>query len=827
MNATFHDLRFAFRQLRKSLGFALTAVLTLALGIGATTAMYSIVRSTLLAPLPYPHPEELVGLGFSQPADPPYDGQTGETGNLIMAQAKSFASIGIADGGPLGANLSTGNGAAQSIHSLRVSSTYLPTLGIEPILGHTFTREEDLPHAAPTVLLSETLWRDAFNADPNILGKIVHINEDAYTVIGVMPSRFATVDSPDTWQPLHLSADDPGYQGTNYTMIARLKPSVSLQQAAAEMHTINAAIYRTFPVYTQYVNPGEPLMQQTVLPLHDIVVSNARPSLMALSAAVLAVLLLACLNLAGLMTARSIGRRSEIALRAALGASRAATLRLLLSESLLLAIAGSVLGLAFAAFVVPLLVKFSPIDTTQIHAPTIDISAAVFAILTGCATTLIFGLVPALTVLRKSVGMYIGNSRSAGDTASHQRLGKSLIIAQVALATTMLSAGALLLSAFVNMRAIPSGIRPQHLNALEVNLKGEAYASAAHTTQFISAVEDRLRQIPGVAQVATVNGLPLEGGLNASAGPAAHRDQIRNSEIRFITPGYFRTTGMTILSGNDISSADTATTQPVALINDIAAKRWFPGDNPIGQSIIALGKTPRRVIGITTSAHTRSLADGIRPTAFIPLSQVPDSSMKTINGWFATNFVIRTVERHGLPDPGIARAATAAVTAVDPEVPAKFAPMQSFIDKNVAAPRFFSWLAGAFAAFALLLTLVGLFGLLSYQVTSRTRELGVRMALGAQRHEILMLVLNKGLVLTAVGLAIGIAGSIALRGVIASLLYTTVDGLGRDAAASLLGNRMLALSIAAGAMLLSSVAASLIPAHRAAQLEPTEALRTE
>ncbi len=474
------------------------------------------------------------------------------------------------------------------------------------------------------------------------------------------------------------------------------------------------------------------------------------------------------------------------------------------------------------------MVASSPIDTTQIHTPTIDLSAAVFAIAIGCATTLIFGLVPALTVFRQSVGTHIGNTRSAGETAPQQRLGKSLVVAQVALATTMLSAGALLLSAFLNMRAIPSGIRPRHLYALQVNLKGDAYASAAHTQQFISAVEDRLRQIPGVARVATVNGLPLDTGLNANAGPADHQDKVKNSEIRFISPGYFTTAGLPLLAGNDISAADSATAPKVALINDMAAKRWFPGRNPIGEFIIAFGKDPLRVIGVTANVHDMSLANNVRPTAYVPLAQIPDDAMKTINGWFSTSFLLRTIERNGSPDPDLAHAASAAIAAVDPEVPAaKFAPMQSFVDKNVAAPRFFSWIAGGFAVFALLLTVVGLFGLLSYQVTSRTRELGVRMALGAQRYQILTLVLNNGLALTAIGLAVGIAGSVALRSVIASFLYTTVDGLGRDAATSLLGNRALAIAIATTVMLLAAIAASLIPAQRAAHLEPTEALRAE
>jgi predicted permease len=610
-------------------------------------------------------------------------------------------------------------------------------------------------------------------------------------------------------------------------MIARLKPGVSLQQATAEMNGLTAAIYRQFPSYTQYTPPGAPRMQEFVWPLQQIVVSNARSSLLALSVAVLAVLLLACLNLAGLMTARAIARRGEVALRTALGASRSTTLRLLLTESLVLALAGSLLGLVFANFIIPVLIKTSPIDIPQLHVASINLSVALFAIVAGATTTLIFGLIPALTVFRQSVGAHIGNARSAGETAPQQRLGKSLIVAQVALATTMLSAGALLLSAFLNMRAIPSGVRPQHLYALQVTLKGNAYASAAHTQQFITASEDRLRQIPGVAQVAVIDGLPLDRGLNDGAGPADHSDQIKNSEIRPVGPGYFRTSGLQLLAGNDISVDDTATTSNVAIINDLAAKRWFPGRNPIGEYIIALSKTPRRVIGVSANAHNSSVAEGIRPTAYIPIAQVTDGAMKEVNGWIATTFLLRTAERKGLPDPDIALAASAAIQSVDPDVPAaKFAPMQSFIDKDVAAPRFFSWLAGGFAFFALLLTMVGLFGLLSYQVASRTRELGVRMALGAQRHQILTLVLNSGLVLTASGLCLGIFSSLALRSVIAHLLSDTI-GSSPTTTASLLGHQSVAVALAALAMVIAASFASFIPARRAAHLEPNEALRNE
>jgi predicted permease len=826
MSSPLTDLRYTLRQLRRSPGFALTSVITLALGIGATTAMYSIVRSTLLAPLPYPHPEELVGLGFSQPGDAPNDIETGEAGDVLLTRAISFSGMGIADSSPLGANFSYGGRNTQAIHSLRVSSGYLPTLGVPALLGRTFTREEDLPGAAPTVVLSEHLWRHTLNADPHIVGRTIHINADSYTVIGVMPAALATVDSPDIWQPLRLSPVDPGYGGVNYQMIARLKPGTSVRQASAELATLTQAIYRQFPTYNEWELPGAPKIQQFLWPLQRVVVSNARSSLVALSAAVIAVLLMACLNLAGLMTARSIGRRSEIALRTALGASRAAMLRLLLTESLVLALAGSLAGLAFARLAAPLLLSYSPIDLPQLHHASIDLPVAIFAMLVGCGTTLLFGLIPALSIFRTSLGSNLGNTRTAGESAPQQRVSKSLIVAQVALATMLLSAGAFLLSAFLHMRSMPPGIRPQHLYALQVNLKGDTYASSTRTQQFISAVEDRLRQIPGVARVSTVNGLPLDTGLNDSAGPSDRPAEVKNAEIRFVTPGFFATAGTTLLAGGDISQADTATSQPVVLINEVAAKRWFPDSSPVGKFVLFKGNGTklRRVIGVTANVRNLSLAEHIRPTVYIPYTQVDDETMKILNGWFATTFVLRTVERGDSRDPDITAAASAAVTAVDPEVPAaKFAPMQSFIDKSVAAPRFFSWLAGGFAIFALLLTLIGLFGLLSYQVASRTRELGIRMALGAQRHQVLTLILNSGLTLTMIGLALGIACSFALRGAIASVLSDTIG----TAAPALLGGQVSTIATAAAAMLLSAAAACIVPAQRAASINPTEALRAE
>ena len=835
MSSFLHDLRFTLRQLRRSPGFTATAILTLGLGIGATTAMYSIVRSTLLAPLPYPPASELVGVAFTRAGEDPNAEQTGQTADFLREHATSFASVGIADDGPLGQNFSIngerGRASSETVRSLRVSSGYLPTLGVPPRLGRMFSAAEDLPGATPTAVLSEGLWRRTLNADPNVLGRVIHLNGDAYTVIGVMPASFTTVDAPDLWQPLHLSAKDPGYVGDNFQLIARLKPGVTSVLAATELTELTRALYRQFPFYKSWAMGHAGTPQERLWPLQQILVSGARTSLLALSAAVLAILLMTCLNLAGLISARAAGRHAEMALRTALGAGRGSMFRLLLTESLVLALAGSILGIVFASVAVPLLLASSPIDLPQLQSSAISVPSVIFAVAAGLGTTLLFGLLPALGVGRKAISPRLQGSRTAGETVPQQRVGRSLLVAQVALATTLLSIGAVLLGTFLHLRSIPSGVRPQHLSALQVNLKGEAYASSLHTQQFVAAVEDRLRQIPGVAEVSAVNGLPLDRGLNNGGYPLGRRELLQTVESRFVTPGYFRTVGTPLLTGTDLSVSDTATSPRVVLINQRMAELWWPGHNPIGEYVVDGGETSR-IIGVVANAHDRDLAGAVGATIYHPFSQVPDETMRAINGWFPTTFVLRSVAREGsatsdVPDPNLAASAAAAVTSVDPEIPAgKFAPMQSFIDHTVAAPRFFSWLSGAFAAFALLLTVIGLFGLLSFQVASRTREIGVRMALGARRSQILRLVLGKGLSLTSIGLVLGIVGSLAMHRLLASFIADTAR-IEPNAVASIYASQSLSLAISAAAMLLAAVAASLLPARRAASIEPTVALRAE
>ena len=425
MSSVTDDLRYTLRQLRRSPGFTATAVLTLGLGIGATTAMYSVVRGSLFDPLPYPHQEELVGIGFSRPGEAPNAIQTGETAAFLVAHARSFSSLGVANGGSGEENFSTGNGRPLTINVSHVSAGYLPALGVNPIRGRTFDAAEDIPGASAVVILSENLWRRNLDADPAIIGRSVHINAEPFTVIGVMPSAGATADSPDVWQPLRLSPVDAGYKGTNFQLIGRLKPGVTLVQANAELGILTSAILRQFPNYLQWSPPGATGYRESVWPLHEVMVGGARSSLLLLSVAVVAVLLIACLNLAGLVTARSALRRNEISLRAALGASRSVLLRLLLTESAILAFCGSILGIGLAHFASRALLAAAPISFPSLQSSGVHFGVALMALGTGCFTAVLFGLLPALVIFRQSAhtDAFMG-SRTLGGGTSQLRLSR-------------------------------------------------------------------------------------------------------------------------------------------------------------------------------------------------------------------------------------------------------------------------------------------------------------------------------------------------------------------------------------------------------------------
>jgi predicted permease len=826
------DFQYALRQLRRSPVFTATALLTLALGIGVTTAMYSVVRSLLLEPLPYTQPDRLVAIAFQFPKEKPSTSQVGAVADFLMQHAQSFSSFGIADGGTTGVNLAatTAGGRPFQVQQLRVSRDFLTTLGLHPAMGRFFTADEDRSGGPRAALLSHQLWKTVFQSDPNIVGRTIHINGDDAPVVGVLPEGAlgdlnggTTQAAPaGIWQPLQLGPNDPGYDGDNYQMIARLRDGVSIQQAQSEMQSLLPQFARDNSWYYKWTGTGGTLNEFHVWPLQAALVGEIRGSLVILLFAVAAVLLVACLNLAGLMVARSTARTRELAVRSALGACRSDLLRLMVAESLLLALGGAALGLFFARTAAIAFVAYAPISLPHFHTTSnlwlmalVECSLAIIA-------TLCFGLLPAVVVLRRGVNENLRDAGSQGQSASYGRTGRVLVVAQVALAFTLLSAASLMLHQFLAMRSIAPGFDTKSVSIAQVTLKGDKYANAQRTVQLVQSVVQSLQQQPGVTQVGAVNGLPLDRGLNMGGGPADHKEKRQVIEARFITPHYLQAIGISLLQGRDIADSDRTTTPHIVIVNEAAAKKWWPGTSAIGQRVTLGSGSDFEIVGIARNTHEQSLLQPARPLFYVPLTQIDDKFMTMINGWFPTTFVIRQSANIDL-----SAAVAHAVQQADPELPvAKFERMQSVVDETVAAPRFFSWMSSGFAVFTLLLTSIGLFGLLSYQVAQRTREIGVRMALGASRSRVLTDVLRQGLTLTAIGLCIGMLTATLMPRVIDSILadyiFTTDGSLHTP-----LLQQASAAAIALALMLFIAALASALPARRAASIDPMRALRAE
>ena len=830
MNRLLNDFRYALRQLRRASGFTLTAVVTLALGIGVTAAVFSVVRSVLLQPLPYPEPDRLLGLAFTYPNEKPNAEQTGGTAEFVRDRSQEFSSVAIMDDGSAAVNLSVNGGHAVQVNAMRVSEGYFRTLGVMPALGRGFLPEEDRPGGARTAVLSDGLWTHVFGRDPSIVGRAIRVNQETFTVVGVMPASFAVtaetapgaMGTPDIWQPLQLSTKDAGYYGDNYEMFARLRPGVTLAEAQQQLDTLQKPLYDYFPDYRKwYIRAGE-LHGFRAWTLKDVLVSEVRRSLLTVMGAVLAVLLVACLNLAGLMMARAMRRSREIAMRSALGATRAQLVRLLACEGLLLALGGGVLAIAVARWGAGLLLHSAPLAIPNLHGEPHAWLLSAVVLLVALAATGIFSMLPALVVLRKTGRELRLSGPSVGETVSHARFSRALLVTQVALAMVLVSTASVLMGTFVRLRSLPSGVEPKQLTVFQVTLKGDRYANTRQTMQFVNAAMDRLRRTPGVDRVAAVNGLPLDRGLNMGANPTDRHELRQSVQFRAVTPGYFETMGMHLLAGREIADSDRAGGDQVVAIGATAAKKWWPGRSAIGETIHLGGEKSWRIVGVVSDVQMKSLVESGGVVVYGPLAQVDDEFMGVINGWFPTTIAVRTAA-----GVNIAAAAQQAVEQTDAEIPiARLTTMQAVIDSTIQEPRFLSLLSSGFSGFALVLTVIGLFGLLSYQVTQRTREIGVRMALGADRVNILRTILGRGLAVALAGVALGLAATWLIHPVIDHLLTDAgVDPSGSSQ--HIVMNGAQAAVLAAIAIIGATLGASWIPARRAASIEPMEALRTE
>lgn len=830
MNTMLNDFRYALRQLRRAPGFTLTAIVTLALGLGATAAVYSVIHSVLLSPLPYADPDRLVGVAFTPEHARPNAEQAGSTADFIREHNTMFSSVAITDDSGSTVNLSVNGGHAVQAGALRVSEGYFHTLGVMPALGRVFTADEDHPGTTRAAVLSDGLWTRVFGRDPGIVGRAIRVNQEAFTVVGVMPAGFhvdtetapGVLSTPDLWEPLQLGPKSAGYEGDNWEMIARLRSGVTLAQAQHELASLETPFFEQHPDYKNWYSEDHHLYQFRVWPLQDVVVSDVRRSLLTVMGAVLAVLLVACLNLAGLMMSRTMRRSREIALRSALGATRVQLVRLLAAEGLLLALGGGVLAIAAARVFTFVLLRVAPLGIPSLNGEpdSLLLSAVVFCL--ALAATAVFSLLPAMVILRKRGREMRLGGPSLGETVSHARLSRALLIAQVAMAMVLVSTASVLMGTFVKLRALPSGVEPKQLTVFQVDLKGDRYASTQHTAQFVSTVLEQLRRTPGVDRAAAINGLPLDRGLNIGGSPSDRPELRRNVELRTVTPGYFQAMGIPVLAGRDIAESDRAGGDPVIVVGAATAKRWWPGRSPIGETVHIQGEENWRIVGVVADSQMHSLVEGQGVVIYAPMTQVADQLTEMMNGWFPTSFAVRTAAHVNL-----AQAAQQAVERADPEIPvARLATMQAVIDSTIEAPRFFSLLASGFSAFALVLTVIGLFGLLSYQVTQRTREIGVRMALGADRLHILRNFLGRGLAVASVGVTLGLGASWLVRPVVSHLLADAgVDT--SSTSQNIVMNGAQAAMLAAFAIIAVTLAASWLPARRAAQIEPMQALRTE
>lgn len=823
------DLRYAFRQLRKSPGFTATALLTLAFGLGGASAVYTVIHEVLLSPLPYFEADRLVGIGFTYPQARPNAEQAGSSADFIRANAQAFSSTAILDDSSSAVNLSVSGGRAVQIQSLRVSEPYFRTLGVMPELGRGILPEEDIPGGAKAAVLSHALWAHTFGSDPAIVGRAIRINQETFTVVGVMPASFTfasesapgVMGAPEVWVPLQLSAKDPGYDGDNYTMIGRLRAGVTLDQAQRQLDALAGPFYRQYPSYKTWLSRARELHEFRVWKLQDVVVSDVRQSLMIVMGAVLAVLLIACLNLAGLMTARSMRRSREFAVRSALGASRANLSGLLMAEGVLLAFFGGTLALVVSRAFSHALMVATPLGIPNLHGTGSPWLTAAVVFCFAFAAACVFSLLPAWAVLRKRSSDLRLGAEGVGQAPSNSRLSRALLIGQVALAMVLLSTASTLLGTFLKLRSLPSGVQPKSLAVFQVALKGDRYAKTDQTMRFVTGVLEQLRQTPGVDRVAAINGLPLDRGLNMGGFPVGHPDSRQIIEMRTVTPGYFQTMGVPLLAGRDLADEDRAGAEPVIVIGESAAKKFWPHQSPIGESFRIGNEVNWRIVGVAADVRTHSLVETGDVVIYAPMAQLSNEFTGIVNNWFPTSFAVRTAANVNL-----AAAAQQAVERADPEIPiARLSSMQAVIDSTIEAPQFYSVLAASFSAFALLLTIVGLFGLLSYQVTQRTREIGVRMALGADRARILTSFLMHGMMLSLAGGAIGLVGTWFTGPVIRRLLADS--GLGGPGGAAIVLDGLRSSAFAAFALSIAALIACVLPARRAAAVEPMRALRAE
>ena len=803
------DVRYALRMLAKNPAFTAIAVVALALGIGANTAIFSVVNAVLLRPLPFKHPEQLV-MAWENAAHLGFPKDTPSPANFLdwQKQAQSFS--GMAAMAERAFNL-TGIGEPERLEGRRISANLFDLLGVPALLGRSFVAEDDQP-GSHVVLLSYSLWQRRFGSDPGVIGRALALNGESYTVVGVMP-RFLQLPGYSTrndqlWVPIAFPQEEASQRGNHFLeVIARLKPGITLRQAQAEMETIATRLAQQYPIYN--MRRGA-----VVVPLHEQVVGDIKPALLVLLGAVGFVLLIACANVANLLLARAAVRQKEIALRLALGASRSRLTRQFLTESVLLAIFGAGLGLLLAWIGIRILGTFLPPSISQIEPINIDGTVLIFTALAAVLTGIAFGLAPAIHGSHLNLNDTLKESGrdSAGGVKGHRARGL-LVIGEVAISFVLLIGAGLLINSFFHLRKLDPGFRADHLLTMKVDLSEVKYPDRDHRAGFFDEVIRRVRALPGVQSAAVANNLPLTYNgdsmtVSIEGLPDPPPDQQLDVIYRVIGPGYFRTMGIPIIHGRDFTEQDEGDAKDVVVISEKTAEHFWPGQDPIGKRLkpgLSTSNSPwREVIGIVKDVRQNDLIAPPKMQMYLSYRQ-----LKNIP---ANALVVRTT----IEPISLAGSVRNAIWSVDKDQSvADIDTMDHIVAEAVARQRFSMFLLGFFAAVALLLASVGIYGVMSYSVAQRTREIGIRMALGARRADVLQMTVKDGLKLVGAGMLLGVMAAFVLTRVMATLLY----GISATDPITFLGISVVLLAVA--------ILASYVPALRATKVDPMIALRAQ
>jgi predicted permease len=802
MTGLFQDLRYAIRQLLKSPGFTIAAVTTLALGIGANTAVFSVVDQVLLHPLPYAESDRIVKVTQTFEGVPTEDASPANYIDMV-AQNHAFAEMAASRGWQ--GSLSSGD-RPERVKGTMVTPNFFALFEINPILGRGLMASDAQPGNDHVVVLGYGLWQRYFGADRAVVGRNIRLNGEQFAVVGVMPPNFSPDDYGELWlpspwgvptHPLAPDKDPRQFRDRNYLDVwARLKPGVTMQQAHAELDTIGRRLEKEYPDANDKTGV-------TFVPLHEYVVGDIRPVLLVLLSAVVVVLLIACANVANLLLARGTARAREISIRTTLGASRARLLRQLLTESVVLALLGGTLGLLLAVAAVPSLLALSPPDIRQFKQIGINREVLAFSLLASVVCGIVFGLLPALQSSRSNPNDFLKEGER-GSTANRGRTRSTLVIVEVGLSLVLLVGAGLLVKSFTRLMDANPGFDPDRLLTFTIGLPSSADAS--HQFAFYREVLQRLQTMPGVRSVGAVSRLPLAGGNSSRSFNASGGQNNYTADVRVSSPDYFRTMRIRLLKGRSFDESDLGSSINVAIVNDALASTVFPGQNPIGKTLTNFGpdSLTLQIVGVVGNVKHAGLDAAPRSEIYQMLGQAQWPSM----------FV--TIRSATSDATSLTSAAQNAVWSVNKDVPlANIRTMQQVISNSVQRRRFSMLLVSIFAGVAMLLAAIGLYGVTSYSVSQRTKEIGIRMALGAKRPDVLRLIVKQGMTLVLLGIAAGVFLSLGMTRLIAGMLFgiTATDPLTFAGVAALLGT--------------VAFLANYLPARRAASVDPMIALRYE